>query len=133
MLRLLTWLLTVISIKVCRKRCYDTLRHTLRHTFFSTFIGVSSVLCRCVDLFSIDRFKKKYIKCKKSKGYIEKRHKPTQFCIFDGMIVIGIQIPYAMMVGWELFLDKKHLNYKSFVLHLLVLTIEFIWDGEPSE
>ena len=49
------------------------------------------------------------------------------------MIVIGIQIPYAMMVGWELFLDKKHFNYKSFVLHLLVLTIEFIWDGEPSE
>lgn len=49
------------------------------------------------------------------------------------MIIISIQIPYAMMVGWELFLDKKHLNRKSFVLHLLVLTIEFIWDAETSE
>lgn len=77
--------------------------------------------------------KKKYIKCKNIKAYIEKRHKPTHFCIFDGMIIFSIQIPYAMIVGWELFLDKKNMNYKSFVLHLLVLTIEFIWDEDTSE
>jgi hypothetical protein len=46
------------------------------------------------------------------------------------MIIFSIQIPYAMMVGWESFLDKEMtgLNYKSFVLHLLVFTVEFSWD-----
>lgn len=79
--------------------------------------------------------KKKYIKCKKVKGYIENGYKPTHFCIFDGMVVISVQIPYAMMVGWECFLNKEELGlkYKSFVLHLLVLTIEFIWDEDTSE
>ena len=50
------------------------------------------------------------------------------------MVVISLQIPYAMIVGWECFLDKEKLNmkHKSFVLHLLVLTIEFIWDAETD-
>lgn len=50
------------------------------------------------------------------------------------MVVISIQIPYAMIVGWECFLNKEQLNmnHKSFVLHLLVLTIEFIWDADTD-
>jgi len=46
------------------------------------------------------------------------------------MIQIGLQIPYAMVVGWELFNDKEKsgLPFKSFALHLAILSIEFCWD-----
>lgn len=46
------------------------------------------------------------------------------------MLEISFQFPYAMMVGWESFVDKEvtRLPFKSLVLHLLIVTIEFKWD-----
>jgi len=48
------------------------------------------------------------------------------------MIVIGLQFPYAMVVGWELFGDKEvsNLGFKSVVLHLLLISIEIQWDHD---
>ena len=42
------------------------------------------------------------------------------------MIVIGIQFPYAMVVGWEFFGNKEEsgLGFNSLVLHLLLISIE---------
>lgn len=54
------------------------------------------------------------------------------FCILWSMIVIGLQFPYAMVVGWELFGDKEvsNLGFKSVVLHLLLISIEIQWDHD---
>jgi hypothetical protein len=44
------------------------------------------------------------------------------------MLKIGIQPPYALMIGLELFVNKEDLGYKSFVIHALLLSFEICWD-----
>ena len=44
------------------------------------------------------------------------------------MLKIGIQPPYALMIGFEFFNNKESLGYKSFVIHALLLSFEFCWD-----
>ena len=44
------------------------------------------------------------------------------------MLKIGIQPPYALMIGFELFVNKEDLGYKSFVIHALLLSFEICWD-----
>jgi hypothetical protein len=44
------------------------------------------------------------------------------------MLKIGIQPPYALMIGLELFVNKEDLGYKSFVIHALLMSFEFCWD-----
>jgi len=48
------------------------------------------------------------------------------------MIVIGIQFPYAMVVGWEFFGNKEEsgLGFNSLVLHLLLISIEIQWNHD---
>jgi hypothetical protein len=46
------------------------------------------------------------------------------------MLVIGLQPPYAILVGIDTYFDKEEtkLGYKSFIVHLLVVTLDFRWD-----
>lgn len=44
------------------------------------------------------------------------------------MLKIGIQPPYALMIGFELFVNKEDLGYKSFVIHALLMSFEVCWD-----
>ena len=44
------------------------------------------------------------------------------------MLKIGIQPPYALMIGAELFVNKEDLGYKSIVIHALLLSFEICWD-----
>lgn len=44
------------------------------------------------------------------------------------MLKIGIQPPYALMIGFELFVNKEDLGYKSFVIHALLMSFEICWD-----
>ena len=44
------------------------------------------------------------------------------------MLKIGIQPPYALMIGLELFVNKEDLGYKSFVIHALLMSFEVCWD-----
>lgn len=50
------------------------------------------------------------------------------------MIVIGIQAPYALLVGIDTYLDKEEtkLGYKSFILHLALISIDFRWDFDEE-
>jgi hypothetical protein len=44
------------------------------------------------------------------------------------MLKIGIQPPYALMIGFEVFVNKEDLGYKSIVFHMLLLSFEVCWD-----
>ena len=41
--------------------------------------------------------------------------------------LFGLQIPYGIMVGWEMFLEKEEMGYKSFSLYLFFVFIEVRW------
>jgi hypothetical protein len=50
------------------------------------------------------------------------------FTTFDTMdILVGLQVPYAMMIGWEVFLEKEDIGYKSLSVYLLFCFIELRW------
>ena len=50
------------------------------------------------------------------------------FTTFDTMdILVGLQVPYAMMIGWEVFLEKEDIGYKSLSVYLLFCLIELRW------
>lgn len=49
-------------------------------------------------------------------------------------IIIAIQPPYSLLVGFDTYLDKEmtKFNYKSVVLHLVLITIEITFDHDDE-
>jgi len=45
-------------------------------------------------------------------------------------VIISLQIPNAMVLGWEWFQKGELLDYSTFSLHLVIVSVEFRWDIE---
>ena len=45
-------------------------------------------------------------------------------------ITIIIQVPYCMMLGWELLKSKGEVD--GFVIHLLFFSVEFDWGSDEN-
>lgn len=107
-------------MKTTQKAINDTVSTLYRHSVGTVNTG----WCRKCRFYTYYFKKKKYIYIIEKGGGIEKDY----ICGME--LIISLQIPNAMVLGWEWFQKGELLDYSTFSLHLGIVSVEIRWDIE---